>query len=144
MFLRGYVTKYVTAQPFVSGARFSIGQSFCEPQPAVRSDRHQTAGYIRETRGLQHADLPQKADLVVEQIFLYDLPVLPSGDCAELERERLSVAGWTFPSSPCHGPIIFPVHLAMVQVQSPEANITLYGLLSRWFSMDLKNASDSA
>src|ERR1700730_12503346 len=100
MFLRGYVTKYVTAQPFVSGARFSIGQSFCEPQPAVRSDRHQTAGYTRETRRLQHADLPQKADLVVEQVFLDDLPVLPSRDCAELECERLSCRRMDLPVQP--------------------------------------------
>src|ERR1700687_1248114 len=63
-------------------------------------DRHQTADYIRETRGLQHADLPQKADLVIEQVFLYDLPVLPSRDCAELECERLSCRWMDLPVQP--------------------------------------------
>src|SRR5207248_4116066 len=57
---------------------------------------------------------------------------------------RLFVAWCTLPSRPFQGPIILPFQSAMVQVQSPEANITLYGLLSSLFSIDLKNASDSA
>ncbi len=50
------------------------------------------------------------------------------------------VASCTLPSRPVHGPIIFPCHRAMVHVQSPEPNITRYGLFSRWH----RRASSSA
>ena len=43
----------------------------------------------------------------------------------------LFVAGCALPSSPFHGPIILPFQFAIVQVQSPEASITLYGSFSR-------------
>jgi len=38
----------------------------------------------------EHADLTEEPDLVVEEVFLYDLAVLPSGDGAELQLEGLS------------------------------------------------------
>ena len=55
----------------------------------------------------------------------------------------LPVALYDPSSGTCHGPIIFPFQLATVQVQSPEANMTCR-VFSKLFSIDLKNASDSA
>src|SRR5438552_16527979 len=57
--------------------------------------------------------------------------------------KRLFVGGCTLPFKSFHGPIILPFQFAIVQVQSPEAIITLYGSFSRRFSIDLKKASDS-
>ena len=68
---------------------------------------------------------PEKTNLVVEQLLLDNLAVLPSGDGAELELERLARRLHHPPSGAFHGPIILPFQFATVQVQSPDANITL-------------------
>ena len=86
----------------------------------------------QHSRASEDTNLPEEADLIVKQVLLHDLAVLPVRDGAELQLERLAGgASCSLPSNPFQGPIILPCHRAMVQVQSPEPNITRYGLLSR-------------
>src|SRR5690349_18314059 len=45
-------------------------------------------GVVASGSALQQTDLPQEADLIVEELLLDDLAVLPARDRAELQLER--------------------------------------------------------
>jgi hypothetical protein len=94
-------------------------RSSSPPRPAATRVKRKMCRLVTE------ADLLHERDEVVHEVLLHDLAIVPEGDRAEVNLERLAGGGISSPSGPFIGPVMVPVKWAIEQVQSPEAKKTL-------------------